>query len=69
MAIIADTPDMNFPIVATPLGGLDGQTQHYSEKEGDAKIKVRYAGRAAAHEPIRNSRYNPGSEKYRAVSK
>jgi hypothetical protein len=44
MAIITDTPDLNFPIAATPLGGLDGQTQHYSEKERDAKIKAGTCG-------------------------
>jgi hypothetical protein len=44
MAIIADTPDLNFPIATTPLGGLDGQAQHYSEKERDTKIKAEICG-------------------------
>jgi hypothetical protein len=44
MAIIADTPDLNFPITTTPLGRLDGQTQHYNEKERDTKIKAEICG-------------------------
>lgn len=44
MAIIVDIPDLNFPITTTPLGGLDGQTQHYSENERDTKIKAEICG-------------------------
>jgi hypothetical protein len=44
MAIIADTPDLNFPIATTPLGGLDGQAHTITKRNATPKSKLRYAG-------------------------